>query len=154
MKDTEEKARVFDSLPKGLPPLLKAYRINSKAARNKFTWDSDERGRKTVEGRMGRNGRTALKTQDTKKPRNRNSAIIFSHWWSWAGARESRRTARLILPTRNFSDRFGKMEETGRTTRPAQSLADMDLDAMNDAVGRGQGDRRNSLSTDYNTSKG
>jgi len=35
------KRRVFDSLPKGLPPLLKAYRINSKAARNAFTWNSD-----------------------------------------------------------------------------------------------------------------
>ncbi len=35
------KKHVFDSLPKGLPPLLKAYRINSKAARNKFTWEND-----------------------------------------------------------------------------------------------------------------
>ncbi|WP_029897465.1 nucleoside triphosphate pyrophosphohydrolase [Desulfohalovibrio reitneri] len=33
---------VFDSLPKGLPPLLRAYRIHSKAARNNFTWESDE----------------------------------------------------------------------------------------------------------------
>lgn len=32
---------VFDSLPKGLPPLLKAYRIHSKAARTGFTWESD-----------------------------------------------------------------------------------------------------------------
>ncbi len=36
------RKHVFDSLPKGLPPLLRAYRINSKAARNHFTWDSDE----------------------------------------------------------------------------------------------------------------
>lgn len=35
-------AGVFDSLPKGLPPLLKAYRIHSKAARVGFTWDSDQ----------------------------------------------------------------------------------------------------------------
>ncbi|MEW5772967.1 MAG: nucleoside triphosphate pyrophosphohydrolase [Thermodesulfobacteriota bacterium] len=33
---------VFDSLPKGLPPLLRAYRIHSKAARVGFTWDSDQ----------------------------------------------------------------------------------------------------------------
>jgi ATP diphosphatase len=31
----------FDSLPASLPPLLRAYRINSKAARSEFTWESD-----------------------------------------------------------------------------------------------------------------
>jgi ATP diphosphatase len=35
-------AGVFAGLPKGLPPLLKAYRIHSKAARAGFTWDSDQ----------------------------------------------------------------------------------------------------------------
>lgn len=30
---------VFGSLPKGLPPLIRAYRINSKSARNGFTWE-------------------------------------------------------------------------------------------------------------------
>jgi ATP diphosphatase len=33
---------LYASLPKGLPPLLKAYRIHSKAARTGFTWDTDE----------------------------------------------------------------------------------------------------------------
>jgi ATP diphosphatase len=32
---------VFDSLPKGLPPLLRAYRIHSKASRVGFTWETD-----------------------------------------------------------------------------------------------------------------
>ena len=39
-----EKSRddgLFSSLPKGLPPLLKAYRIHSKAARSGFTWETD-----------------------------------------------------------------------------------------------------------------
>ena len=35
----------FDSLPEGLPPLLKAYRINAKAARLNFTWPTDEDAR-------------------------------------------------------------------------------------------------------------
>jgi len=34
--------RTYSSLPKGLPPMLKAYRIHSKAARVGFTWTSDE----------------------------------------------------------------------------------------------------------------
>ncbi len=40
--DNEEKKRVFESLPKGLPPMLRAYRVHSKAARIGFTWESDE----------------------------------------------------------------------------------------------------------------
>ena len=42
-------AGIFDSLPRGLPPLLKAYRIHSKAARAGFTWDSDEDVEQQVE---------------------------------------------------------------------------------------------------------
>lgn len=34
--------KVFASLPASLPPLLRAYRINSKAARIGFTWNTDE----------------------------------------------------------------------------------------------------------------
>jgi ATP diphosphatase len=33
---------IFDSLPKGLPALLKAYRLNAKAARHHFTWETDQ----------------------------------------------------------------------------------------------------------------
>ena len=36
----EISSSVFGSLPSGLPTLSKAYRINSKAARVGFTWDS------------------------------------------------------------------------------------------------------------------
>lgn len=35
------KSGVFASLPDGLPPLLKAYRVHAKAARAGFTWDED-----------------------------------------------------------------------------------------------------------------
>ncbi|GAB6124923.1 nucleoside triphosphate pyrophosphohydrolase [Humidesulfovibrio idahonensis] len=35
----------YDSLPVGLPPLLKAYRIHAKAARLGFTWEKDEDAR-------------------------------------------------------------------------------------------------------------
>lgn len=36
-----EAPGVYDSLPKGLPPVLRAYRIHSKAARVGFTWETD-----------------------------------------------------------------------------------------------------------------
>ena len=40
---------IFDSLPRSLPPMLKAYRIHSKAARADFTWDSDQDVEQQVE---------------------------------------------------------------------------------------------------------
>lgn len=39
--EKDNKEGIFESLPKGLPALLKAYRLNSKAARHQFTWESD-----------------------------------------------------------------------------------------------------------------
>ena len=43
------KSGVFASLPEGLPPLLKAYRIHAKAARSGFTWEDDEDVEQQVE---------------------------------------------------------------------------------------------------------
>lgn len=41
--DKKKQSRsIFDSIPKNLPPLLKAYRINSKAARIGFTWPDNK----------------------------------------------------------------------------------------------------------------
>lgn len=55
------KKRVFASLPKGLPPLIRAYRIHSKSARNGFTWET---------------------TQDVERQ-------LESEWKEWEAARDS-----------------------------------------------------------------
>lgn len=47
--DDGEPKGVFSSLPASLPPLIKAYRLHSKAARAGFTWDSDEDAEQQVE---------------------------------------------------------------------------------------------------------
>lgn len=39
--EKDKDAGLYATLPKGLPTLLKAYRIHSKAARAGFTWESD-----------------------------------------------------------------------------------------------------------------
>lgn len=56
IKRTEKKGSnaskpkgTFDSLPAGLPSLLKAYRLNSKAARVGFTWTTDAEVEKQYE---------------------------------------------------------------------------------------------------------
>ena len=47
--DEETVKGVFDSLPRSLPPLVKAYRLHSKAARVNFTWPEDEEVEQQVE---------------------------------------------------------------------------------------------------------
>lgn len=50
IKKTEhEEEGIFASLPASLPPLVKAYRIHSRAARAGFTWPSDEEAERQVE---------------------------------------------------------------------------------------------------------
>lgn len=48
-KDDKEPQGIFDSLPKSLPALIKAYRIQSKASRVDFTWNTDEDVEQQVE---------------------------------------------------------------------------------------------------------
>jgi len=40
--EKEDAGGIFASLPRGLPALLKAYRLNAKAARHRFTWQDDQ----------------------------------------------------------------------------------------------------------------
>lgn len=47
--DAEGPKGTYDSLPRGLPPLTKAYRIHSKADRVGFTWPENEDVEKQVE---------------------------------------------------------------------------------------------------------
>ncbi len=48
--NTEKEPKgIFDSLPKSLPPLIKAYRIHSKAARVDFTWPEEQEVEQQVE---------------------------------------------------------------------------------------------------------
>jgi ATP diphosphatase len=65
----EKPGGVFAGLPVGLPSLIKAYRIHSKAARTGFTWPEDEDVERQVEAEWlefldaGRQGRDAQKRE-------------------------------------------------------------------------------------------
>lgn len=48
-KRNATKQGLFSGLPAGLPPLTKAYRLHSKAARVGFTWPTDEEVEQQVE---------------------------------------------------------------------------------------------------------
>lgn len=122
-----DKKRVFDSLPKGLPPLLKAYRINSKAARNKFTWNSDE----AVEDQLKeewKEWQAALASQDAQASEQEFGDYLFT--LVELGRRKGiKANSALDFANQKFLGRFGKMEELAE--QRGLDLSEMNLDAMN-----------------------
>lgn len=121
------RKRVFDSLPKGLPPLLKAYRINSKAARNRFTWDSDE----AVETQLRdewEEWQEALETGDREASEQEFGDYLFT--LVELGRRKGiKANSALDFANQKFLSRFGKMEELAESR--GLHLPELDLDAMN-----------------------
>ena len=128
-KENEKTGRkgVFDSLPKGLPPLLKAYRINSKAARNKFTWDSDE----AVEAQLKdewREWREALADDDAEASEQEFGDYLFT--LVELGRRKGiKANSALDFANQKFLNRFGMMEDLAESR--GLSLPELDMDAMN-----------------------
>jgi len=122
------KKRVFDSLPKGLPPLLKAYRINAKAARNKFTWESD----KDVEIQLRdewQEWQDAMTANDQEASEREFGDYLFT--LVELGRRKGiKANAALDFANQKFLGRFGKMEELAE--KRGLTLSEMNLDAMND----------------------
>jgi len=122
-----KKKHVFDSLPKGLPPLLKAYRINSKAARNKFTWDSDEAVEKQLKEEWTE-WQDALKAQDAAASEQEFGDYLFT--LVELGRRKGiKANSALDFANQKFLGRFGEMEKLAE--QRGLHINDMDLDAMN-----------------------
>lgn len=125
-KGTDRK-RVFDSLPSGLPPLLKAYRINSKAARNGFTWESDEAVETQFELER-EEWREALASGDPEASEREFGDCLFT--LVELGRRKGiKANAALDFANQKFLARFAKMEELAEMR--GLSLPDLGLDEMN-----------------------
>ncbi|QGY41540.1 nucleoside triphosphate pyrophosphohydrolase [Pseudodesulfovibrio cashew] len=121
------KKRVFDSLPKGLPPLLKSYRINSKAARNRFTWPTDE----DVEAQLQdewREWKDAEAEGDAAAMEQEFGDYLFT-LVELARRKGIKANSALDFANQKFLRRFGAMEELAESR--GKDLDDMDLDAMN-----------------------
>lgn len=122
--ESDKPKRLYDSLPKGLPPLTKAYRIHSKAAQVGFTWDKDEEVEQQVEAEW-------LELLDAIE-QNDNNAIAHEfgdHLFSLVelGRRLGLKAAAVLDETnQRFLDRFAKMEELARQQN--RSFPDMSLD--------------------------
>lgn len=108
----EDKPGVFDTLPKGLPPMLKAYRIHSKAARVGFTWESDEDQSGQLESEAAELAE-AVSTGDEDRIREEFGDYLFTliEYGRRLGIKAN---AALDDANRKFLTRFTKMEALAR----------------------------------------
>ena len=117
-------AGVFSSLPKNLPPLLKAYRIHSKAARAGFTWDSDEDVEQQVEAEW-LELLDAIQSKDKDAQEHELGDLIFT--LVELGRRKGvKASAALDFSTQRFLRRFARMEELARVEGQDFSIVTME----------------------------
>ena len=115
---------VFDSLPASLPPLTKAYRIHSKAARVGFTWPDDEDVEQQVEAEW-LEWLDASAGDDPEAQKHELGDLIFSI--TEMGRRKGIKASEALdLATARFLRRFARMEELAR--QQGKDFPDLSLD--------------------------
>jgi len=104
---------LYASLPNGLPPLLKAYRIHSKAARVGFTWatDRDAYGQLAAEWEEWQ---SAVRSESPERQLEEFGDYLFT--LVEIGRRHGiKANAALDAANRSFLERFRRMEQSART---------------------------------------
>lgn len=114
---------LFDSLPDSLPPLTKAYRIHSKAARVGFTWDEDEEVEQQVEAEW-LEWLDASAGTDQEARKHELGDLLFSI--AELGRRKGIKASEALdFANARFLKRFARMEELAR--QQGRDLPDMTL---------------------------
>lgn len=109
-KTAEAKpAGIFAELPKGLPPLVKAYRIHSKAARAGFTWDADTDVEQQAEAEWLELIDAAL-GGNTEAIAHELGDLIFT-LVEYGRRKGIKSSAAVDAAAQRFLRRFGRMEE-------------------------------------------
>ncbi|SMF20252.1 nucleoside triphosphate pyrophosphohydrolase [Desulfovibrio gilichinskyi] len=125
-KDASNK--IFDSLPKGLPPLLKSYRINSKAARAGFTFESDAQCTQQLESEW-KEWTEALNSGDMSKSEEEFGDYMFA--LVELGRRKGiKANSALDRANIKFLERFSKMEDLARNQN--KDVSEMELSELNE----------------------
>ena len=115
---------LFDSLPASLPPLTKAYRIHSKAARVGFTWQEDAEVEQQVEAEW-LEWLDASAGDDAEAQKHELGDLIFSI--TEMGRRKGIKASEALdLATARFLRRFARMEELAR--QQGKDFPDLSLD--------------------------
>lgn len=124
--DQGELPGVFDSLPSGLPPLLKAYRIHSKAARAGFTWDDDTQLEEQLDQEWDE--WTKADQSGTEQQRQEEFGDYLFTLVELGRRRSIKANAALDFANRKFLSRFAKMEAYARAQ--GQEFSDLDSQKM------------------------
>lgn len=121
-------ARVFASLPRSLPPLIKAYRIHSKAARAGFTWENDEDVEQQVEAEW-LELLEAVRSGDKQAQEHELGDLILT--LVELGRRKGIKAgAALDSATHRFLTRFASMEDAARGQ--GRDFSELAMDEKND----------------------
>ncbi len=117
---------VFSSLPKGLPPMSKAYRIHSKAARAGFTWKNDAHQEKALRSEW-QEWEEARQSSDSKRMQEEFGDYLFS--LVEYGRRHGIK-AGMALDEANikFLKRFHGMEEAVQAM--GKDISQMDMETL------------------------
>lgn len=118
--------KVFASLPKSLPPLLRAYRINSKAARMGFTWDKDQ----DQEAKLQEEWQEWMEAKQSGDPQQMEEEFgdyLFA-LTEYGRRHNLKANACLSRANRKFLDRFDKLEDMAR--EQGLDISEMSLEEM------------------------
>ena len=127
LEKEEKKKGTFASLPDSLPPLLKAYRIHSKAARANFTWDADGDAEQQAEAEW-LEWLDASASGDAEAMERELGDLIFT--LVELGRRKGiKANGALHKTTLRFLNRFRYMEEAAE--RQGKVFASLDMDEKN-----------------------
>ena len=123
---------LFDSLPPSLPPLTKAYRIHSKAARAGFTWEQDEDVEQQVEAEW-LEWLDACAAGDERAQRHELGDLLFS--MTELGRRKGIKASEALdLANGRFLRRFARMEAFAR--EQGKDFAALSLDEKDELWNR------------------
>jgi ATP diphosphatase len=125
--DAGKPAGAYDSLPPGLPPLLKAYRIHAKAARLNFTWESDADAAAQFESER-REWDEACASGDAARMEEEFGDMLFS-MVELGRRRGVKANAALDAANLKFLARYERMEQLARER--GLDLLEMGLDDKN-----------------------
>ena len=129
LKLKEGKKSLFSGLPKPLPSLIKAMRIQEKAKQVGFEWENKEQVWQKVEEEIGEL-KEAIVEKDQKKMEEEFGDVLFS-MVNFARFLDIDAENALEVTNNKFISRFTQMEETALLM--GKSLNEMTLEQM-DAI--------------------
>jgi ATP diphosphatase len=124
---SEKPSGIFAGLPASLPPLLKAYRLNSRAASAGFTWDSDSDVEQQVEAEWLE--LLDAFASDNKESQEHELGDLLLTLVELGRRRGIKAGAALDAATRRFLGRFAFMEEAAY--KKGQDFTALDMEEKN-----------------------